>query len=113
VDSLGDLDELPTNQLQMEDDEPIINDGFLVDDLQNSSASRQPCKCNETYEHYLDLVLTNGVGFYQIAKTLFVVQGWDTKANTATVGVQLLMSHHMVELEGLVSRAGLIFSERK
>jgi hypothetical protein len=115
VDCLEDSDELPTDQLQTTDDESIINDGFPpTDDLRNSSAQSQPARHEETYERYLDLVLADCVGFYQISKTVFVVQGWDPRVNTGTVSVQLFKIFGcLVEVEGLISQDGIIFNGSK
>jgi hypothetical protein len=38
------------------------------------------------FEHYVDAVLAECCGFFQISKTLFVVQGWDVKGQRSTVG---------------------------
>jgi hypothetical protein len=109
IDSLEESDELPTNQPQTEDD------GFQpIDDLRNSSAQRQPPRHEEAYERYLDLVLADCVGFYQISKTVFVVQGWDPRANTGTVSVQSFeIFGCLVKLEGLISQDGIIFNGSK
>jgi hypothetical protein len=34
----------------------------------------------------VDAVLAECCGFFQISKTLFVVQGWDVKGQRSTVG---------------------------
>jgi hypothetical protein len=39
----------------------------------------------DPYEHYVDAALADCCGFYQINKELFVVQGWDSKGQRATV----------------------------
>jgi len=109
MDYLEESDELPTNQLQTEDD------GFQpTDDLRNSSPQRQPPSHEETYERYIDLVLADCVGFYQISKTVFVVQGWDPRANTGTVSVQSFeIFGCLVKLDGLISQDGIIFNGSK
>ena len=81
-------DELPNNQSQLIDMEFAVDDGSVSDDLQHSLVLRQPTLQENGYEHYLDLVLADCVGFYQISKTIFVVQGWDARANMSTVSVQ-------------------------
>ena len=81
-------DELPNNQSQLIDMESAVDDGSVSDDLQHSLAPRQSALHENGYEHYLDLVLADCVGFYQISETIFVVQGWDARANTSTVSVQ-------------------------
>jgi hypothetical protein len=40
----------------------------------------------DSFEHYVDAVLADCAGFFQIGKILFVVQGWDTKWQRSTVG---------------------------
>lgn len=39
----------------------------------------------DSYEHYVDAALADCCGFFQISKTLFVVQGWDAKWQRSTV----------------------------
>jgi hypothetical protein len=39
----------------------------------------------DSYEHYVDAALADCCGFFQISKTLFVVQGWDAKGQRSTV----------------------------
>jgi hypothetical protein len=39
----------------------------------------------DPYEHYTDAALANCCGFFQISKTLFVVQGWDIQGKRSTV----------------------------
>jgi len=39
----------------------------------------------DPYEHYADAALADCCGFFQITKTLFVVQGWDAKRQRSTV----------------------------
>ena len=64
-------------------DDPFSNSDFAAGDLQNSQPSAQ----NDTYEHYLELVQADCVGFYQITNTIFMVQGWDMKGNAGTVSI--------------------------
>jgi hypothetical protein len=64
-------------------DDPFFNDVLEAGDLQNSQPSGQ----DDTHKHYLELVLVDCVGFYQIANTIFVVQGWDTRSNVGTVSI--------------------------
>ena len=80
VASLELSDEISSNQVQPTD-ELFFNDAFAAGDLQNSQPSGQ----DNTYEHYLELVLADCVGFYQITNTIFVVQGWDIRGNVGTV----------------------------
>jgi len=40
---------------------------------------------NDGYLHYVDLVLAEGIAFYQISSTIFVVQGWDPRSTSGTV----------------------------
>ena len=72
--------EISSNQVQPTD-EPFFNDAFAGGYLQNSQPSGQ----DNTYEYYLELVLADCVGFYQITNTIFVVQGWDIRGNVGTV----------------------------
>jgi hypothetical protein len=39
----------------------------------------------EDYETYIDFVLDDAVGLYQIGMVCFVVQGWDARYHTGTV----------------------------
>jgi hypothetical protein len=64
-------------------DNPFFASEFAAGDLQNLQPSGQ----DDTYEHYLELVQVDCVGFYQITNTIFVVQGWDTKGNAGTVSI--------------------------
>ena len=75
-------DTISSSQVQSTD-EPFFQDLFLAGDLQDSQPSGQ----DDTYEHYLELVLADCVGFYQITKTIFVVQGWDMRGNAGTVSI--------------------------
>ena len=75
-------DKISSSQVQPTD-EPFFHDVFAAGDLQNS----QPSGRDDTYEHYLELVLADCVGFYQITKTIFVVQGWDMRGNAGTVSI--------------------------
>jgi len=75
-------DQISGGQLNPTDD-PFFNDVSAASDLQNSQPSGQ----DDTYGHYLELVLADCVGFYQITNTIFVVQGWDTRGNVGTVSI--------------------------
>jgi hypothetical protein len=65
--------------LELPDKISFFHDAFTASDLQDSQPSGQ----GVTYKHYLELVLADCVGFYQITKTIFVVQGWDMRAMQA------------------------------
>jgi hypothetical protein len=82
VASLELSDEISGSQVHPTDD-AFFNDVFAAGDLQNSQPSGQ----DDTYEHYLELVLADCVGFYQITNTIFVVQGWDARGNAGTVSI--------------------------
>lgn len=41
----------------------------------------------DSYESYVDATLADCCGFFQISKTLFVVQGWDSKGQRSTVSL--------------------------
>jgi hypothetical protein len=75
-------DETSNSQVHPTDD-PFFASEFAAGDLQNLQPSGQ----DDTYEHYLELVQVDCVGFYQITNTIFVVQGWDTKGNAGTVSI--------------------------
>jgi hypothetical protein len=70
---------LPTDQQPMVSSEPIKaaipsnNPGFIERDIE------------DTYLHYVDLVLAEGIAIYQISYTIFVVQGWDSRSISGTV----------------------------
>ncbi|KZP10585.1 hypothetical protein FIBSPDRAFT_757998 [Athelia psychrophila] len=38
----------------------------------------------DTYDQYCELVVNDGVSFYQITTTIYVVQGWDVRSNAGT-----------------------------
>jgi hypothetical protein len=42
---------------------------------------------DEAYLHYVDLVLADGIAIYQISRTIFVVQGWDSRSISGTVSI--------------------------
>jgi hypothetical protein len=42
---------------------------------------------DDAYLHYVDLVLADGIGIYQISQTIFVVQGWDSRSISGTVSI--------------------------
>jgi hypothetical protein len=64
-------------------DNPFFNDVSAASNLQNLQPSGQ----DDTYGHYLELVLADCVGFYQITNTIFVVQGWDMRGNVGSVSI--------------------------
>jgi hypothetical protein len=75
--------EISGSQVHFTDDS-FLDNTFAAGDLQNSQPSGQ----DDTYGHYLELVLADCVGFYQITNTIFVVQGWDTKGNAGNVSIR-------------------------
>jgi hypothetical protein len=64
-------------------DDSFFDNVLAAGDLQNLQPSGQ----DDTYGHYLELVLADCVGFYQITNTIFVVQGWNTRGNVGTVSI--------------------------
>jgi len=52
----------------------------------------------DSFEHYIDAVLADCAGFFQITKILFVVQGWDTKWQRSTVADMLGSPHQALTL---------------
>ena len=75
VASLESADKIFSSQVQP------IEELFFIDALATPSAQ------DDTYEHHLELVLVDCIGFYQITNTIFVVQGWDVRRNAGTVSI--------------------------
>jgi hypothetical protein len=63
----------------------------------------------DPYEHYVDAALADCCGFFQISKTLFVVQGWDAKGQRSTVSRYFF---HKTNLHQPLTGAILIFRLR-
>jgi hypothetical protein len=51
-----------------------------------------PSVGTDKYELFIEAAIVNAAGFCQIAKNLFVVQGWDSRSSTATVSHFLILS---------------------
>ena len=64
---------------------------------------------DEDYERYVDLVQADCLGFYQISRTVYVVQGWD-KQKEATVSGRSLTSVWLVLDCSSCSRIGTTYS---
>lgn len=45
----------------------------------------EPSKYGEAFRVYVESVLTLVAGLYQVSETMFVVQGWDMKRESALV----------------------------
>lgn len=41
---------------------------------------------SDGFPDFVDAILGTGVGFYQLSRSVFVVQGWDRNLRTGTVG---------------------------
>jgi hypothetical protein len=81
---LESLGEISSSQVQPIE-ELFFNDALATGDSQDSES--QPSVQDDTCKRYLELVLVDCIGFYQITNTIFVVQGWDVRGNTGTVSI--------------------------
>lgn len=53
---------------------------------ENTSIPGNRAGSEANYADFVDSVLVGAVGFFQLSKTLFVVQGWDKRTGSGTVG---------------------------
>jgi hypothetical protein len=71
----------------------------------SDSESDQRDDENDAYLRYVDLVLAGSIAIYQISRTVFVVQGWDSRCLSGTVsGLPTILKYRSdLEVEVMVS----------
>jgi len=69
-----------------EDTVPSQSESGLMDG-QLSLVDDGPATHMTAYPEYVDSVLAGAAGFFQVAFTVFVVQGWDSRIKSAMVGM--------------------------
>jgi hypothetical protein len=62
--------------------------------LAGTFADDVPVTRMTAYPEYVDSVLGGAAGFFQLALTVFVVQGWDSRSKSATVGMSCFYQIH-------------------
>jgi len=78
-----------------------------TEDAQSSAPSLQ--RGNRSgYDLYMEAVLANCAGFYRVSNEFFVVQGWDTRRESASVGRLLHRFSFEAELNNLFRSTGII-----
>lgn len=77
-------------RVQSEEEEDASNVEFIpVEPEPALPGTQRTANPDDSYVDFADSVLAGAVGFFQISKTLFVVQGWDKRTRGGTVGHEL------------------------